>query len=188
MAESAEHTTEAAARMGPIEGGGLAVRAEEAMSAASLRYFEPEGAFAAAVRDATGVALPKPLEVARSADGALILAWRSPTETLLLTPSAQRLDELEGRLIGSPEGCLVNLTGGLKVLRVTGERPAELLCRLGGTASVPRPGEARRSRLADVAVVALCAEPGEVLLLVDRAYAEHLLGWIRETLLDFTVG
>ena len=172
--------------MAPIEGGGLAVRVDQAMCAASLRYFEAEGSFAAAARDATGVALPKPLEAARSPDGELTLAWRSPSETLLLTPSAQRLDELEGRLIGSPEGCLVNLTGGLKVLRVTGERPAELLRRLGGTASVPRPGEARRSRLADVAVVALCTEPGEVLLLVDRAYAEHLMGWIRETLLDLT--
>jgi len=50
---------------------------------------------------------------------------------------------------------------------------------------VPRPGEARRSRLADVPVLALSVGPGEALLLVDRADAEHLMGWIRETLLDF---
>ena len=79
----------------------------------------------------------------------------------------------------------MNLSGGLEVLRVTGERLAELLSCLGGTASVPRPGEARRSRVADVPVLALSVRPGEALLLVDRAYAEHLMGWIRETLLDF---
>jgi heterotetrameric sarcosine oxidase gamma subunit len=164
---------------------GLAVRLEEGMQAATLRYFEPGGAFAAAVREATGAGLPQPLAAVQSPDGELTLAWRSPTETLVLTPSAPRLAQLEARLASVPDGCLVNLSGGLKVLRVTGERPAELLCRLGGTASVPRPGEAPRSRLADVPVVALSVRPGETLLLVDRAYAEHLMGWIRETLLDF---
>jgi heterotetrameric sarcosine oxidase gamma subunit len=171
--------------MAPIEGAGLAVRVEEGMQVATLRYFDAGGAFAATVREATGVALPRPLEAVESADGQLTLAWRSPTETLLLTPSAERLAQLEARLASVPDGCLVDLSGGLKVLRLLGERIAELLCRLGGTASVPRPGEARRSRLADVPVVALSARPGETLLLVDRAYAEHLMGWIRETLLDF---
>ena len=171
--------------MAPIEGAGLAVRGEEGMQVATLRYFEAGGAFAAAVREATGAPLPGPLEAVESADGQLTLAWRSPTETLLLTPSAEWLAQLEARLASVPEGCLVDLSGGLKVLRVVGERVAELLCRLGGTASVPRPGEARRSRLADVPALALSVRPGETLLLVDRAYAEHLMGWIRETLLDF---
>lgn len=171
--------------MAPIEGAGLAVRVEEGMQVATLRYFEAGGAFAATVREATGAALPRPLEAVESADGQLTLAWRSPTETLLLTPSAERLAQLEARLASASDGCLVDLSGGFKVLRVMGERVAELLCRLGGTASVPRPGEARRSRLADVPVVALSVRPGETLLLVDRAYAEHLTGWIRETLLDF---
>jgi len=169
----------------PIEAAELTVRMEEGMQAATLRYFEPGGAFAAAVREATGATLPQPLEAVQSADGQLTLAWRSPTETLALTPSAERLAQLEACLAGAADGCLVNLSGGLEVLRVTGEPLADLLCRLGGTASVPRPGEGRRSRLADVPVLALSVRPGEALLLVDRAYAEHLMGWIRETLLDF---
>src|SRR5207253_9236496 len=133
----------------PLEAAGLAVRMEEGMQAATLRYFEAGGAFAAAVREATGAALPQPLEAAQSADGQLTLAWRSPTETLLLTPSAERLAQLEARLASAPDGCLVNLSGGLEVLRGTGEPLADLLCRLGGTAPVPRPGEARRPRLPD---------------------------------------
>src|SRR2546430_4653749 len=77
----------------PIEAAALAVRMEEGMHAATLRYFEPRGAFAAAVREATGAALPQPLEATQSADGHLTLAWRSPTETLLHTPSTERSEE-----------------------------------------------------------------------------------------------
>ena len=77
------------------------------------------------------------------------------------------------------------LTRQLRQLRVTANSIADLLCRLGGTASVPRAGEARRSRVADVPVLALSVRAGETLLAVDRAYLPHLLAWIRETLLDF---
>ena len=80
---------------------------------------------------------------------------------------------------------MVELTGGLRIVRLTGSRIADLLCRLGGTASVPVAGEARRSRMADVPVLAISLRAGETLLVVDRAYLPHLLEWIRETLLDF---
>src|SRR5207237_10432912 len=97
----------------PIEAAGLAVRMEEGMQAATLRYFEPGGAFAAAVREATGAALPQPLEAVQSADGQLTLAWRSPTETLARTPSAERLAQLEGCLAAAGGGILVKLNGGV---------------------------------------------------------------------------
>ena len=155
------------------------------MQVAALRYFVGDGAFAAAVRELTGLALPQVLQAACTADGQLLLAWRSPTETLCLTDSKARLSDLEAKLTGAADGCLVNLSGGLQVLRVTGERIPDLLSRLGGTASIPRPGEARRSRMADVPVLALSLRAPETLLVVDRAYTEHLMGWIRETLLDF---
>jgi hypothetical protein len=96
--------------------------------------------------------------------------------------------QLAARLAGSSDGCFVDLSGGVKVVRLSGERTADLLCRLGGTASVPRPGEARRSRLADVPVLALSLHELETLLLVERAYLPHVLAWIRETILDFTAG
>jgi len=83
---------------------------------------------------------------------------------------------------------VVDLTGGVRIVRLTGVRIAELLCRLGGAASVPAAGEARRSRLADVPVLALAVRGGETFLLVDRAYLPHLLAWVRETLLDFDAG
>ena len=156
---------------------------EETMHVATLRYFTRDGLVADVVRGATGMPLPAALEAREEAQ--LILAWRSPTETLCVTRSATRLAEFGARLAACAEGCMVELTGGLRIVRLTGLGIAELLCRLGGTASVPAPGEARRSRMADVPVLAISLRAGETLLVVDRVYLPHLLGWIRETLLDF---
>ena len=156
---------------------------EETMHVATLRYFTRDGLVADVVRGATGMPLPAALEASEEAQ--LILAWRSPTETLCVTRSATRLAELGARLAACAEGCMVELTGGLRIVRLTGLGIAELLCRLGGTASAPAPGEAKRSRMADVPVLAISLHAGETLLVVDRVYLPHLLGWIRETLLDF---
>jgi hypothetical protein len=160
----------------------LVASVEETMQVATLRYFSREGSFAAAVAAATGRSLPAALEAHEQAQ--LILAWRSPSETLCVTRSSTRLAELGAALAACADGCMVELTGGLRVVRLTGLRIAELLCRLGSTASVPAPGEARRSRMADLPVLALSVRAGETLLLVERAHLPHLLAWIRETLLD----
>ena len=166
-----------------IASADLVACVEETLHVATLRYFTREGPLADAVRGATGMPLPAALEAREEAQ--LILAWRSPTETLCLTMSATRLAELGASLAACTEGCMVELTGGLRIVRLTGLRIADLLCRLGGTASVPVPGEARRSRIADVPVLAISLRAGETLLVVDRVYLPHLLAWMRETLLDF---
>ena len=163
----------------------LVASVERTMAVAALRYFDRAGNFADAVRATTGAALPEPLEARECAAAQLILAWRSPTETLCVARGAACLAGLAAQLGTADDGCLVDLSGGICVVRLTGDRIADLLCRLGGAASVPAPGEARRSRLADVPVLALSVKPRETLLAIDRAYLPHLLAWIRETLLDF---
>jgi heterotetrameric sarcosine oxidase gamma subunit len=168
----------------PMMGGGITVRADERSQAAALRYFDARGEFAAAVREALGVTPPEVQRAVETPAGQL-LAWRSPTETLLLAQSASHLSQIEVQLARAAGGCLVNLSGGLRVLRVTGEHIEELLCRLGGSDCVPAVGEARRGRLADVPVLLVSLRLGEALLVVERVYAEHLAGWIRETLFDF---
>jgi heterotetrameric sarcosine oxidase gamma subunit len=168
----------------PLRAAGLTVRAEP-MHAASLRYFDTQGAFASAARAATASSLPDTLRALEGGDGGLVLAWRGPTETLLLTPHAARLAALEAQLGAHADGCLVNLSGALGVLRVIGEPCAELLGRLGGSGCVPGAGEARRARLADVPVLTVSVHAGDTWLVVDRGYAPHLYAWIRETLLDF---
>lgn len=170
----------------PLECAGLVVRLEQSAPAAALRYFSHTGAFSAAAH-AAGFTLPDTGQ-ARDAGRDLCFAWRSPTETLCLSRTEQRLLELQDALAGAAEGCVVELTGGLSVVHVEGEKIEALLCRLGGSACLPACGEARRGRMADVPVLALCLQPGVVQLVLDRAYGEHLLAWIRMTLRDFASG
>ncbi len=162
--------------------------------AATLRYFEPMGPFAAAVAAATGTPLPAPLTATfLPADAAgsagLVLAWLRPSETLVFSEDAAPLAELREGLTDVAGGHAVDLTGGLRVMRLRGARVAELLSRLGGGGALaPGLNEARRGRLADVAVLAVSVRADEVLLVVDRACAEHLRGWIEATLADWTEG
>jgi hypothetical protein len=167
-----------------IAQAGMVARVEEAIAIATLRYFSLDGAFAVGARDALGTDLPETLRARESHPRGMILAWRAPTETVCLTADAARLGALAARLADAHDGCLVELTGGAKVVRITGPRIAELLCRLGGTASVPAAGEARRGRMADVPVLALSLRAGETLLVVDRALLPHVLAWIGATLED----
>jgi sarcosine oxidase gamma subunit len=160
---------------------GISIEIATDAPAATLRYFSPAGAFAAALAGA-GLSLPEVGRVRQTR--AHLLAWRSPTETLCLAASAAALAELAAALAAVTDGCLIELTGALHVLSVSGARCNELLLRLGSSASVPAPGEARRSRMADVPVLALSVNAGEVHLVVERTYAAHLRGWLDATLED----
>jgi sarcosine oxidase gamma subunit len=180
---------------------GLSVQWDHGLSVASLRYFDPAGLFAAEVGEVLGGPLPAPLRADRrvlvtagdgaSAEGAstagseLVLAWRSPTETFLVTADAGCLAAVDRFTAARSDGCLVDQTGGVLTLVAAGARASDLLLRLGSTDAVPALGEARTSRVAELSVMSLCTRPGEILLLVERVYAPHLFGWIRETVADF---
>lgn len=88
-------------------------------------------------------------------------------------------------LTACDDGCCVDQSGGLWVIRLRGSRVNDLLLRIGNAASLPRTGEAHVSRVAELPVLSLCLRNGETLLLIDCAYAEHLLNWIRLTVHDF---
>jgi heterotetrameric sarcosine oxidase gamma subunit len=170
---------------------GIDVDADAPLHAATLRYFEPAGPFAAAVAAATGTPLPAPLTAtilpAVAADGAaVVLAWLRPTETLAFSEEAAPLAELKERLADAAGGHIVDLTGGLKAFGMHGTGAPELLSRLGGMATALGLNEARRGRLADVPVLAVRVRAEKTLLIVDRVYAEHLRGWIEATLADWT--
>jgi len=171
-----------------IEIDGLSVNTDRDIQIASLRYFHQAGRFAAAVREAVDRSLPEPLrafQVGSAAQGSyVILAWRSPTETLLLSNDRTAFDELERQLAAASDGCMVNQTGGIGVLRVRGEKAADLLLRLGAASAIPTLGEARSGRLAELQVLTACLAPQEFLLLVEQVYANHLLEWIRATAAD----
>jgi len=179
---------DAAGEFAGIDAQGLCVSDERGTQIASLRYFEPADRFAAAVGEGVGCPMPGPLRTMRTegAGGAqFILAWRSPTETLLLSGDPAAFASLGRRLAQEDGGCMVDQTGGLRVLHLRGAKAKELLLRLGSTASVPPLGEARSSRVAELQVLTLCVDADEYVLVVERVYAAHLGRWMQVTAADF---
>jgi hypothetical protein len=161
------------------------------MQVASLRYFDCHGSFAETVRVILGVPLPNPLcatYILQSDTGeAVILAWRSPTETLLIFSGKTFLTKFEAHLTSLHDGCVLDQTGGSRILRASGEGVADLFIRMGGQAVLPKLGEARRSRLGDVPVLAIQVQAGELLLVIERVYGEHLMSWLRVSAADMGV-
>jgi hypothetical protein len=172
-----------------VETAGLRVHVDRRWHAASLRYFEPRGPFAAEFLAWSGTELPAPQRAIaakwRGQMSAFILAWRSPTETWAFSMDQLALDLLKERTARSSHGCCVDQSGGFWVLKATGERVGDLLLRIGSTASLPAIGEAHVSRVAEIPVLTMSVNPGETLMVVDRLLAEHLLSWIRITAADF---
>lgn len=171
-----------------IDAEGLSVSVDLAVLTASLRYFDAQGGFAALVCEAVGAPLPQTLRAVRAESvtkQVLTLVWRSPTETLLLCEDAQAFAQLQQRLAAGEDGCMVDQSGGIRVLRVRGARTEDLLARLGANSVAPQLGEARTGRLAELPVTAVRTQADEVLLLIERVYADHLLEWIAVTAGDF---
>ncbi len=174
--------------LAPIETSGLSVRPDPAVQVASLRHFAAGGAFACAMQQHLRTPLPGTLSAIAVASLAAgnwaLLAWRSPTESLLLCSEPQLVAQLSVAAQALEDGCVVVQTGGARVLRATGEAVDDLFARMGGQGTLPARGEARRSRLADVPILALRVQADEILLVVDRPFAEHVMNWIRSTALD----
>jgi heterotetrameric sarcosine oxidase gamma subunit len=166
--------------LSPPRTAGLNVTHVARMGVSSLRYFGRAGEFSSAIVSFLGVPLPQELG-ATAAPGVLgraILAWCSPTETLMLCENEALIGQLQTHTAALDDGCVVDQTGGFTVLRASGAGVDELFARIGGQGCLPWIGESRRSRLAEVAVLALRIEPSEFFLVVERAYGTHLVGWI----------
>jgi sarcosine oxidase gamma subunit len=175
-----------------IEVSGLSIKPVSPLWIASIRFFDPAGEFMSGLAGRVGGPMPGPLQALRYTgdpggampDSQILLASRSPNESLLLCNQAWVLAALEDFAAGRSDGCVVNQTGAYRVWEIAGERAADFLARLG-SASLPALGEALVSRVAELTVMTSSVEAGSTLILVDRLYSEHLAGWMAETLRDF---
>ncbi len=70
------------------------------------------------------------------------------------------------------------------MVRVCGPRTNDLLARLGADTVIPELGEARTGRLAELQATAVRIQADEVLLIIERVYADHMLEWINVTAAD----
>jgi heterotetrameric sarcosine oxidase gamma subunit len=170
-----------------IENPRLLVQLQPQWHTASLRYFTSEGSFARLVGAVIGLGIPAPLGVAHNADddrNVSVLAWRSPTETTLLTLDGGLVDALLASAGALQDGCVVDQRGGLLVVHASGPAVPDLLARKGGHGATPSLGESRRARFAEIAVSVVKIRADEVLLIVDRIYAPHLMAAIRASAAD----
>lgn len=170
----------------PIEVPGFRLAPEPRLHAASLRYFEREGVFARLVQDAAGLKLPNERAAAHRADGAhlTIFAWRSPSETTLISSDAEWLDSLQSTAAAVDDGCIVDLRGGTWVFRARGNAVANIVARTAGHGAMPAIGESRRTRLAEVPVQMVKVQADGCLMIVDRIYAPHVLALLRQSAAD----
>ena len=173
---------------GPASGvRNLSVEPKQDWRVGSLRYFGPAATLEANLGSALGGPLPGPLAAVRyvSAQAELSLAWRAPTETLIMTADGAAFAALESRAgEDRSAGYLVDQTGGLRAWQLAGARARDVLERIGSAGSIPALGEARTGRVAELPVLSLSVREGEFVLLVERVYSEHLLGWISDTAAD----
>jgi heterotetrameric sarcosine oxidase gamma subunit len=170
-----------------IENPRLLVELQPQWHTASLRYFASEGSFARMVGAAMGLGIPAPLGAAYSSNddrNVSVLAWRSPTETTLLTLDGGLVDSLLTSAAALEDGCVVDQRGGLLVVRASGPAVPDLLARKTGHGAIPAVGESRRARFAEIAVSLVKIRADEVLLIVDRIYAPHLMAAIRASAAD----
>lgn len=170
---------------------GVHVVLNPGLAVASLRHFDGGAGFRGPLVAALGSAMatmPQPLQALaanRAESPVVILAWRGVTETLMVCRDSASIAALEAAVAGRSDLAVVDQTGGVWVWKVSGERARDLLARLGGGAACPIPGQSLTSRLGELTVLAACVTPGEIFLLADRVHAEHLSGWVKETLADF---
>lgn len=164
--------------MGDVPSAGASV--DSSVRIASLRYHDPHGAFAAALLP-LGLPLPRPLRcvVAGSAAGSTdILAWRSPTETVWISDSSPRFDVFRRAFSATDAGCLIDQTHGRGLIRLHGAA-ARSLAHLGSGFAEIEVGTVRIGRMADIAVLACRPRAEERLLVLDRLYLEHFIGYLK---------
>jgi heterotetrameric sarcosine oxidase gamma subunit len=166
---------------------GLSIELEKGLEIVSLRRFDEHAVAPAALTAALeDVSLPATLKATSNAAQTLTLAWRSPTEIVLVGAGAGWAQATARALAAHRDwGCSVDQSGGVHVWRLRGARIRAFLERIGSADSMPDIGEARVSRIAELSVLAASVREGEVRLLVERVYSDHLQGWMTETAADF---
>ena len=159
-----------AARPGCREVSGLHI--------ATLRHLPDDRAAAACV---AALALPWPLDPGVLAGDDPYLAWRSPTECLLIGTDAQPVSHLLETLApGRSETAMAcEMAEALAVFELYGPKLDDWLCHLVDSLSIPRErGRSSRARMVDIPVLLLRLRSDQLWLLADRTIAPYIRNWL----------
>ena len=159
----------------PKPAAGLRVSIVEPLRVLSMRCL-PGGA--PSIASALGIAeLPGP---GRFHGDDPLLQWRSPSEWLHIGSRDEPADALLRALpAGAGVAQATDLSAGTIVFELQGTALDALLQRLlDATVQVGQPGQGTRTRLADIAVVAMRLSEQRLWLLADRANDHYLAHWL----------
>ena len=138
--------------------------------------------FKKAIKDATGLAVPKQRVVNLTADSAL--AWMSPDELLAVVPYsdvAGKLAALETGLKGQHH-LAVNVSDARAMFRVSGAGAREVVAKLAPvdmSADAFKPGQFRRSRMAQVPAAFWMDDNGALNIICFRSVAEYMFNILK---------
>ena len=159
-----------------IQSEGFRASASHGIPSLALRYLNTHSDFATGAEKILGRRLPEQGQVWAFSSPPAAIVWWSPTQTLILG-QGMNIAAFDG-LSSSSDGCVVDLSGAFSSIRCEGGQIAEVFARLGGPGILPRPGEVKRGRLAELPAMALCLHEGRCEILVEHYYAQHLQQWI----------
>lgn len=132
-----------------------------------------------AVKAAVGMEVPGLRAILRDGDKAV--AWMSPDELLLMVPYAEAAATLAAvtKALGKAHALAVDVSDARAVMTVTGDGAAEVLakvCPVDLSPATFKPGEVRRTRLAQVAAAIWMSGEGEFTLVCFRSVADYAFG------------
>lgn len=150
----------------------------------TLRGDMASDAFAAAVDEAVGLAVPATLKVVASGQDRAV--WMSPDELLLFSDYAEA-EAAVARIceqMGEAHHMATNVSDARAVLRLSGPRVGEVLAK-GAPCDCSDHGfpvgTARRTHMAGLAVAFWRLEQDVWEIVALRSYAHHLQTWLEQT-------
>jgi len=163
--------------------GYVRVAAMGLMGMITLRGDLSSAKLQAAVKAATGVAVPAQRKIDRAGESGA--AWMSPDELLLFVPYAEveaKLAELNGALSGE-HFMAVNVSDARAMFHLEGAAAREIVAKLmplDMSAEAFGPGDFRRSRMAQIAAAFWMPGETEVQIVCFRSVAEYAFNLLKD--------
>jgi sarcosine oxidase subunit gamma len=156
----------------------------------NLRGKPDNSAFMAAVKKVLGCSLPIEANTV-VVSGDYKVYWLGPDEWLVITPTDQQA-KVKSELtlaLGDVFSSVVDNSSGMTLLNITGDNAANLIardCPLDLHSSVFKAGQCAQTRLAKAgAMIAPLVDGSGFELIIRRSFADYLLLWMQDALIEF---
>lgn len=188
-AESALHHADLASRVGQgRKNAGVTVREKKLLGHLILRGNGYDAAFAAGVREATGMELPGALSVV--VDGETSLQWLGPDEWLLIVPSGEEFaaEKKLREALGDLHIAIVNVSGGQQLLELSGPNARQVLMKSTSYDVHPHNfpvGKAVGTVFAKSQLVIRHTAEDTWELLIRRSFADYWWLWLQDASAEY---